>query len=42
MATQKSDSPSDKHPVGPYLDLWNLILVLIGVTVVLILRPFWP
>jgi cytochrome c oxidase subunit IV len=41
MATQKSDSSSEKHPVGLYLDLWNLILVLIGVTVVLILRPFW-
>jgi cytochrome c oxidase subunit IV len=42
MATRNPDSSSDKHPVGLYLDLWNLFLVLIGVTVVLILRPFWP
>ena len=41
MATQKSDSSSDQLPVGLYLDLWNLVLVLLGVTVVLILRPIW-
>jgi|GEM_PF-1764231 hypothetical protein len=46
MVTQKPDTSSDEHPAGhpvrPYLDLWNLLLILVGVALVLILRPFWP
>jgi hypothetical protein len=35
MSTQKPHSP-----LGMYLDLWNLLLILVGLAVVLLLRPF--
>ena len=40
MQTEKPLSPSDGRPVSLYLELWNLALILLGVTAMLILRPF--
>jgi len=40
MQTQKPLSSSEGHPVSLYLELWNLALILLGVTAMLILRPF--
>jgi len=42
MPTQKEDLSSSESNVKVCLDLWNLALILLGVTLVLILKPFWP
>ncbi len=42
MTSRKPESSPERHPVSLYLDLWHLVLVIIGVAVVLLLRPFWP
>jgi len=42
MTTQKPEPSPERPPVSLYLDLWHLVLILLGVVVVLLLRPFWP
>jgi len=41
MPTQSSEPSSHKPSVRLYLDLWNLALILLGITLVLLLRPSW-
>jgi len=41
MPTQNSDPSSHEPSVRTYLDLWNLALILLGVTLVLLFRPSW-
>jgi len=40
MPTPKSLSSSDGRPVSLYLELWNLALILLGVTALLIFKAF--
>ncbi len=41
MPTQEHDSTPRESSLRMYFDLWNLALVLLGVTLVLLLRPSW-
>jgi len=41
MPTQGPDPTTHKPSVRLYLDLWNLLLILLGITLVLLLRPSW-
>ena len=41
MAKQAHDHIPNGYPVKDYLDLWNVVLVLLGITAVLLLRPYW-
>ena len=41
MANQAHDPIPSGNPVKDYLDLWNVVLVLLGITLVLLLRPNW-
>jgi hypothetical protein len=40
MANLKPECSHPSHPLSLYLDLWNLLLIALGVTVVLLCRPF--
>jgi hypothetical protein len=40
MANLKPDCPHPSDPLSLYLDLWNLLLIALGVTLVLLCRPF--
>jgi len=40
MASPQPGSSHPAHPISLYLDLWNLLLIALGVTVVLLARPF--
>jgi hypothetical protein len=40
MASHKSHCTESGDPVSLYLDLWNLLLIALGVALVLLFRPF--
>ena len=39
MPAPKSEDPSHGHSFRLYLNIWNLVMILIGVGLVLLLRP---
>ena len=41
MSNQAHDPIPNGTPLKDYLDLWNVVLVLLGITAVLLLRPYW-
>jgi hypothetical protein len=42
MSIRSHGKWSQDNPGRFYLDLWNLFLILLGVGVVLLIRPFTP
>lgn len=41
MPTREEEPSSNESPVRLYLDIWNVVLILLGVTLVLVFKPFW-
>jgi len=41
MTTPKLVSRSARQPASLYLDIWNLLLIALGISAVLILKSLW-